>query len=263
MLDLYSPLMIITDLDGSLLDHHSYDWQPAQPWLDRLHTHHIPVVFCTSKTVIEVQILQQCMQLTPWPFICENGATVYINHKPHIMAAQQDHALNYTQICEEISNIQQQSHYKCVGFSNMSAQEVSQHTGLSLQHAQQAKMRSGSEPLLWQDSEQRRIAFTHALHTVGLDMIQGGRFWHVINQGANKAVALDYLLKHYSQKHVTTIGLGDGPNDLQLLEYTDYAIVIKNHHSQHIQLKKQQHVKYTEGKGPIGWAEGLSYFIQH
>ena len=30
------PLIIFTDLDGSLLDHHDYSWKPAQPWLDKL-----------------------------------------------------------------------------------------------------------------------------------------------------------------------------------------------------------------------------------
>lgn len=262
MLDLSSQLMIISDLDGSLLDHYNYDWKPAQAWLDQLYKHEVPVVFCTSKTAIEVQSLQQQMQLD-WPFICENGATVYIKHEPHVMATQPEYALNYTQICKKISEIQQQGDYQCIGFCNMSAQDVSQYTGLSLHSAGQAKIRLGSEPLLWQDSEQQRVKFTQQLHTMGLEMIQGGRFWHVVNQGANKAFALDYLLKHYTNKNFITVGLGDSPNDLQLLEFTDYSVVIKNHKDQHIELQKQQQVKYTDGYGPTGWAEGLSYFIRY
>ncbi|MSE15042.1 mannosyl-3-phosphoglycerate phosphatase-related protein, partial [Pantoea agglomerans] len=33
MPDLHQPLMIITDLDGSLLDHHTYRWDAATEWL--------------------------------------------------------------------------------------------------------------------------------------------------------------------------------------------------------------------------------------
>lgn len=30
------PLLVFTDLDGTLLDHESYDWSPARPALNRL-----------------------------------------------------------------------------------------------------------------------------------------------------------------------------------------------------------------------------------
>ena len=36
MLSLRGPLLIFSDLDGSLLDIHTYEWQPAMPWLDKL-----------------------------------------------------------------------------------------------------------------------------------------------------------------------------------------------------------------------------------
>ena len=50
MLRLNSSLMIVTDLDGSLLDHHDYNWDAASEWLARLKQQAIPVVFCSSKT---------------------------------------------------------------------------------------------------------------------------------------------------------------------------------------------------------------------
>ncbi|EFB2834421.1 hypothetical protein FHD46_03220 [Escherichia coli] len=39
MLSIQQPLLIFTDLDGTLLDSHSYDWQPAAPWLNREGIH--------------------------------------------------------------------------------------------------------------------------------------------------------------------------------------------------------------------------------
>ncbi|XNM83420.1 hypothetical protein ACLK1V_10775 [Escherichia coli] len=36
MFSIQQPLLVFSDLDGTLLDSHSYDWQPAAPWLSRL-----------------------------------------------------------------------------------------------------------------------------------------------------------------------------------------------------------------------------------
>ena len=38
------PRLVVTDLDGSLLDHHSYDFAPAAPWLARLKQLGVPVI---------------------------------------------------------------------------------------------------------------------------------------------------------------------------------------------------------------------------
>ena len=48
------PLLVFTDLDGSLLDHDTYDWQPASAWLTRLEQRAIPVIPTTSKTRAEL-----------------------------------------------------------------------------------------------------------------------------------------------------------------------------------------------------------------
>ena len=69
--------LVITDLDGTLLDHHSYDWRPAQPALAALAAAGIPVVFNTSKTYAESQALQAQMGVSA-PLIVENGSCVHL-----------------------------------------------------------------------------------------------------------------------------------------------------------------------------------------
>jgi predicted mannosyl-3-phosphoglycerate phosphatase (HAD superfamily) len=51
--------LIFTDLDGSLLDHHTYSFAPAANYLDRLETQGIPVIPITSKTRAEVLVLRR------------------------------------------------------------------------------------------------------------------------------------------------------------------------------------------------------------
>lgn len=52
-------LLVFTDLDGTLLDIHTYDWRPASAWLDKLQDHQIPVILCSSKTAAETLEIQQ------------------------------------------------------------------------------------------------------------------------------------------------------------------------------------------------------------
>lgn len=52
-------LLIFTDLDGTLLDHESYDFTPARPMLARLAAMRAPVVLASSKTAAEIAEWQQ------------------------------------------------------------------------------------------------------------------------------------------------------------------------------------------------------------
>ena len=50
--------LVFTDMDGTLLDHHTYSFEAAKPALKALEEKDIPVVPTTSKTFAELQ---------PWP----------------------------------------------------------------------------------------------------------------------------------------------------------------------------------------------------
>ena len=67
MLSLQKPLLIFTDLDGTLLDIHTYDWQPAASWLERLRDEQVPVILCSSKTAAETGDIQRELGLEGLP----------------------------------------------------------------------------------------------------------------------------------------------------------------------------------------------------
>ena len=52
-------LLVFTDLDGSLLDHHSYSYQAALPRLQQLEQLGVPVIPATSKTRAEIVHLRE------------------------------------------------------------------------------------------------------------------------------------------------------------------------------------------------------------
>lgn len=260
---LQDALMIVTDLDGSLLDHHTYSWQPAEPWLEKIRQHSIPLVFCSSKTASEIIPLQQKLGFSGAPFIAENGALVQIDTADG--ASQRHHGgKDYSEICHCLRRLRQQYQFRFSGFADFSDREVAEITGLTPREAALARRREASESLVWRDSERQFDAFRAQLAAEGLELIQGGRFWSVMASGSGKGAALAWLLRNYPQQRpLTTIGLGDGPNDSPMLEKVDYAVVIKGYSKTPVTLQRQdqQNVYHTSAYGPAGWSEGLQHFI--
>ena len=73
----------IFDLDGTLLDHHSYSWAAAEPALARVRALQIPLVLVTSKTAAELEVLRRQLDL-PHPF---DLADPKISH-PHLLSSR-------------------------------------------------------------------------------------------------------------------------------------------------------------------------------
>lgn len=259
-------LLIVTDLDGSLLDHHSYSWQAAQPWLDRLQQHQVPVVLCSSKTASEILPLQRQLGLMGLPFISENGALAQIDQPGYPQPLRRHGGADYASICYTLNRLRQQQGYKFTGFADVSEAEVAQWTGLTLADAANARQRTASESLIWRDDPQRFPAFRQQLAEADLTLVEGGRFWSVMGKESGKGAALHWLLANYPPpggNSWTTIGLGDGPNDAPMLDAVNYAVVIKGHSKTPVQLNRtdSDHIYHTDAHGPVGWAEGLDVFL--
>ncbi|NIR95525.1 MAG: HAD hydrolase family protein [Gammaproteobacteria bacterium] len=130
--------------------------------------------------------------------------------------------------------------------------------------ASRAKQRIGTEPLLWQGSEQELEQFRRELNMNGLQLIKGGRFYHAMGQ-YDKADAMQYLIKRYQscfpEKEIVSIALGDSPNDARMLESADYAVIIKGINSDKLDIKGAGEVMRSEGEGPVGWDECIQSLL--
>ncbi|MCI4187822.1 mannosyl-3-phosphoglycerate phosphatase-related protein [Dickeya dianthicola] len=258
--------VIFTDLDGSLLDHNTYRWDEARPWLNRLRSHRVPVVITTSKTAAEIMPIQQELALHDMPAIAENGAHILLP------ASWQKHTFvpptcrTYPDICRQLQALRELHGFLFCGFADMDDAAVAAVTGLTLSQAALARQRTGSEPVLWQGDSASLAMFRACLTQKQLSVTEGGRFFHVMHEGISKGVAVNWLkqqIESTGNSPLVTLGLGDGPNDISLLEATDYAVIIKGHVSNKVTLSPYfcgQSYR-TQAAGPAGWSEGLTHFL--
>ena len=144
----------------------------------------------------------------------------------------------------------------------LSVHEVMELTGLDEPRARDARQREGSEPLLWEDSAAALETFRAALEGDSLQLTQGGRFWHVMGRSADKGAAVEWLVKRFTAlrgQPPLSLGLGDGPNDITMLEAVDQAVVIRGCHDLVVEPRNTSLYR-TEATGPTGWAEGVTHW---
>ncbi len=258
--------VVFSDLDGTLLDHHDYSFDAALPALHALKQQHIPVVLNSSKTQPEMERLREQMANSS-PYIVENGAAVIIPHGTFGNDSQQ--VVNFAEPLQRVHSVLlelRKQGFRFCGFNDMTAKEVAVITGLNPSAAEFAKQRIATEPMLWQDSEEQLVAFTQQLQQQDLQLIKGGRFYHVMGH-YDKADAMVYLMDRYQQtdpeKQWCSIALGDSPNDERMLEKADYSVVIKGVNSDSVlQNCTKKNVIRSEQKGPVGWNESILRLLE-
>ncbi|NJL47158.1 MAG: HAD-IIB family hydrolase [Leptolyngbyaceae cyanobacterium SM2_5_2] len=255
--------LVFTDFDGTLLNAATYDYQAAIPTVQTLTQRQIPVVPVTSKTRQEVEWLRQAMGLTG-PFIVENGSAIYgsplsltlPDSLPQGDYQMQQLGCNYVTARAALKVLAQEIGRPLKGFGDWTVDQVAQLTGLSLEAAQRAKAREFSEPFMTPRNVTVEVLQRTAAE-IGFQVVVGDRFSHLVGAEAGKGQAMDHLLRVYQEawpgEAVTTIGLGNGPSDLPLLERVDYPIVVPGQDGPHSELAGRGW-PVAEGVAPQGWA---------
>lgn len=252
-----STVMIFTDLDGTLLDHHTYQYDAALPALVEINVRHYPLILTSSKTRAEIQTLHQELQLTS-PFICENGAAIY--WREHNEWHCQSFSMSRVNILPILNQLRSQHDYRFTGFMDCNDEQIAQLTGLDISSAHLAAQRHYTEPLLWQDTKERLEEFLTHLAPFQLRGVQGGRFLSVMGH-FDKATAMQWLIQQSGSNEITTVALGDSPNDLDMLQAANIAVVIKSTRSHELIINKPRWVIRTNESGPAGWQEAMNQIL--
>jgi mannosyl-3-phosphoglycerate phosphatase len=264
--------VVFTDLDGTLLDHHDYSFDKALPAIQLLNKMNVPIIPVTSKTRAELEPLREQLALST-PFIVENGAAVFI---PKTFLGSNDmseleevgdywvksfspNSLYWSSVMDELSE-----HFEhCFqSFSQMSVDNVVELTGLNHLQASQASKREFSDPIYWFGNEAQYEELTDYCKNLGIDVVRGGRFVHLL-KGADKGKAVTWFqefLKALNDTNYLTVALGDGENDLAMLQRVDIAVQIRspNHSFPVFALdSSRQKLIQTKEEGPAGWNDSI------
>lgn len=261
--DAAPPLLIFTDLDGTLLDE-QYGWEPARPALDRIRALGIPLVLSSSKTLAEMRSIRSALNLMH-PMIFENGAGIAVpdgyfeapgNGATATGLVPETFGPGYAELRRILDEMRERRRYPFRGFGDMTSAEVARLTGLDQVSAARARQRIGSEPGVWEGSEAVRQDFIRELGEYGLNAVRGGRFLHIM-PSVDKVTAMEVLVSRYRAcwpgHELPVVAAGDSPNDAAMLRAADRAVVIRSSDGAWMPLGRREGVLRSPEPGPAGW----------
>lgn len=252
------PLIVVTDLDGTLLDHETYEYDLAKPAIQHLKKLNIPLIFNSSKTAAEIICLNKEMD-NVHPFIVENGAGIYlpsagVENEYEIIAFGKKRA----DVLSVLKSLRQKFDLSYIGFSDMSEEELMTHTGLSQDLARKALQRDFTEPLKWSGDEQQWELFCTEIEHAGLTAVRGGRFTSISGK-VNKGQAMQWLRDYYAEQlnaKPILIALGDSDNDREMLQNADYPVLVRSNAHALPEITANNLI-VTNESGPQGWNNSI------
>ncbi|MBI5197002.1 MAG: HAD hydrolase family protein, partial [Nitrospirae bacterium] len=150
--------IIISDLDGTLLDPITYSFEAAQPALELIRAKKIPLILCSSKTRMEIEVYRKRLENKD-PFVSENGGGIFIPEKyfPFSISVDKKEGYEVISLGKPYSEIRQcflslldKTGIKAKGFGDMSVNEIALLTSLPPEEVTLAKMRDFDEPFVFE-----------------------------------------------------------------------------------------------------------------
>jgi mannosyl-3-phosphoglycerate phosphatase len=265
-------ILIFTDVDGTLLDHNSYQWDKAGPALDLCRIYNIPVIMVSSKTRSELEILRRAIGLT-FPFISENGGGIFFPKEWHARippnAVLEGNLWKYSvgtpyrDLVEGLGEIRLELGLKLRGFSDMTPEEISGITGLDTKSSALAAMREFDEPFIMGEEDKTDLeVLSGAAKKRGFQISKGGRFYHIHGR-IDKGDAVRRMISWHkeSQGEIFTVALGDSPNDFPMFEQVDQPVLIRPEQGLPDVERKIPRLIITRECGPEGWNAAVTNII--
>jgi len=253
-------ILVFTDLDGTLLDE-NYSWSAASEALEKLKSEGIPLILCSSKTRPEIEIYQKRMGLKD-PFISENGGGIFIPEAyfsfdfPHTRDSYGNKIIDlaepYAKVRAKLDELRPLG--QITGFGDMTVEEISRDTDLTLEEAALAKSREYGEPFKFLGD---LLMLEKAAEREGFNLTRGTAYWH-LSKGCDKGKAVEALTSLYKKDKpdIQTVALGNSRNDISMLKKVDIPIWIMQMHD-NSDYNDIPNLRKSASSGPEGWNEEI------
>lgn len=255
--------VIFSDLDGTFIDHETYSYEAALPAFRLTQERGVPLVFVSSKTRAEIELLIQRLGINE-PFISENGGAIFVPRDYFEFDFEWDLEVGpyqvielgtpYPRLRDALIEARNNSNCPAVGFGDMSPEDVSLDTGLDIESAILAKKREYDEAFRLECPPDRAQGFFEGLLKKGLTVTRGGRYYHVMGEN-DKGRAVHILSGIYRRRwpNLRTIGLGDSLNDEPMLRAVDQPILVQKPGEIYDKDVDFEGLMRAGGVGPEGW----------
>jgi mannosyl-3-phosphoglycerate phosphatase len=265
------PLVVFTEpLDLFLVKGHPVEGDAA-PALHELERHHVPLVFVSHGTRMEVELVRRGIG-NAHPLISEGGAGLFVpegyfrQRIPEATMVRHYHRVSlarpYAETCATLEETAAEARAEVVGFHQMSVREVAENGWLTQRLAELARMREFDEPFFFAGEEEescRRL--TEAARLRSYQVRRGERFWH-FSSGADVGRAVRRLMELYRESRrmrMRSIAIGWSQNHLPMLAAASCAIVLpapNGKHDENVPARLRGARKADEG-GAAGWSAAV------
>lgn len=256
--------ILVSDLDGTLLDSRTYSFEAAQPALQALKSEGVPLVLCTSKTRAEVELWRGRLANSD-PFIVENGGAVFVPEGYFSFRVPSEVSRNgyavfefgtpYEELVKTLKEAAREAGCQVLGFRDLSVADICLRSHLPVHQAELAKHREYDEPFEILSGSTYRLL--ESIERRGKHWTRGDHFYHILGNN-NKGEALKCLLALYRRAFggARVVALGDGWNDLDFLKAADIPVLVRSPYS--VALKSAvPDARVTHSPGPQGWNEAV------
>lgn len=262
--------LLFTDLDGTLLEEQSYGFKAAWPALARIQELGIHLVICTSKTFAETLPIQEQLG-SEGPLIVENGGAIHTRPGQWVKGTapvvdpgaweRMDLGMPYPALVQGLQLLRRQLHLTLTGFSDLTTDEVARACGLTLAEARRAKVREFDEPFFIEEEAPGDFVRVEELARArGMTVHRGGRFHHLTGN-TDKGRAVGILLRAFagSGGFLRSVGIGDSPNDLSMLQAVDLPVIVQRPTGQWDPVLEERlpRALRAPGIGPEGWNRAI------
>ncbi|MCU7918778.1 MAG: HAD-IIB family hydrolase [Candidatus Thiodiazotropha sp. (ex Dulcina madagascariensis)] len=247
--------LLFSDIDDALMNTTRADFQTM---LQALQTREIPLILVSSRTLAELEVIMLELGIEG-PVVAENGAVIaYPSEETQIAPP------GYLLLRDFLVDQRANPAFDCLGFGDMSLEEIMRTTGLTRDTAQRAMQRLASEPLFWQGNAEDLNYFRQVVARAGLRLTQTEGFLYL--QGhTDKGRAVQYVVNHLKNRGITvnrTIAIGDSDADRELLLAVDIPVIVNRQTDSSRSLSERPDALIADQPWPAGWSQAILDLLQ-